>query len=249
METRPICQKLKVIHDDVENTEAKSYPQSRVFPHNGRGFPQKVIHTEAPENNRGFPQVKPPIDGDLLSSPMVVGPAGDEKHPGVVINSVIQALKRRGVYNARALCRKYPLYGIILVIHSVEMTISEGVEVSSEAGLIAWRLEQDYSEIQAETKVTQIDYQQPQGELGEENAMGTHSRELPRELREIELKILRLLAEGQTNDAIAEQLNLPRRTIEAAVQRAIIKLEVPNRVAAVVKSIKLGLIDLDGIEV
>jgi DNA-binding CsgD family transcriptional regulator len=50
------------------------------------------------------------------------------------------------------------------------------------------------------------------------------------------------LAEGKTTAEIAAELGISGRTVEQYVADACIRLEVRNRVQAVVKSIRLGLI-------
>jgi DNA-binding NarL/FixJ family response regulator len=57
-----------------------------------------------------------------------------------------------------------------------------------------------------------------------------------------ELEVLRLLAQGKTNQDIAEDLLISRSTVKAHVQHIIAKLEVSNRTQAVVRVFELGLV-------
>lgn len=59
---------------------------------------------------------------------------------------------------------------------------------------------------------------------------------------ERELEVLRLVADGLTNDRISGRLDLPSRTVKTHVQNVLAKLEVPDRTAAVARALRLGLI-------
>jgi two-component system response regulator DegU len=68
------------------------------------------------------------------------------------------------------------------------------------------------------------------------------STPLPHKLTSRELEVLRLLAQGKTNQDIAEDLIISRATVKVHVQRIIAKLEVSDRTQAIVRAFKLGLI-------
>jgi len=57
-----------------------------------------------------------------------------------------------------------------------------------------------------------------------------------------ELEVLRLLAQGKTNQDIAEELLISKATAKVHVQRIIAKLGVSDRTQAIVRAFKLGLI-------
>jgi len=57
-----------------------------------------------------------------------------------------------------------------------------------------------------------------------------------------EREVLRLLADGLTNDQISDRLAWPSRTVKTHVQNVLAKLEVPDRTAAVARALRLGLI-------
>ncbi len=57
-----------------------------------------------------------------------------------------------------------------------------------------------------------------------------------------ELEVLRLVADGLTNEQISNRLDLPSRTVKTHVQNVLAKLEVPDRTAAVARALRLGLI-------
>lgn len=59
---------------------------------------------------------------------------------------------------------------------------------------------------------------------------------------EREREVLRLVADGLTNEQISTQLGLPSRTVKTHVQNLLGKLDVPDRTAAVARALRLGLI-------
>jgi two-component system, NarL family, response regulator LiaR len=62
-------------------------------------------------------------------------------------------------------------------------------------------------------------------------------------LTKTELEILKLISEDKTNAEISEMLMISKRTVEHHVSSIIRKLDVDSRVGAVVKAIKLGLLN------
>src|SRR5215217_2271523 len=58
-----------------------------------------------------------------------------------------------------------------------------------------------------------------------------------------ELEVLRLLAEGKTNQDIAKDLHITRATVKVHLQHIIAKLRVSDRTQAVVRAFELGLVD------
>jgi len=58
-----------------------------------------------------------------------------------------------------------------------------------------------------------------------------------------ELEVLRLLAEGETNQDIAKNLHITRATVKVHLQHIIAKLRVSDRTQAVVRAFELGLVD------
>jgi DNA-binding NarL/FixJ family response regulator len=65
---------------------------------------------------------------------------------------------------------------------------------------------------------------------------------LPHSLTKRELEVLRLLAQGQTNQEIAQNLVLSTLTVKTHVQRIIGKLGVSDRTQAAVRAFELGLL-------
>jgi DNA-binding NarL/FixJ family response regulator len=70
------------------------------------------------------------------------------------------------------------------------------------------------------------------------------SRDLPEQLTERELEVLRQLAKGRQNKEIATELWISERTVKFHVSAILAKLGVGNRTEAVSKAAQLGLVEL-----
>ncbi len=64
------------------------------------------------------------------------------------------------------------------------------------------------------------------------------------DLSESEMSVLRQMAEGKSNQQIAEALTLSESTVKFHVNNILLKLDVGNRTEAVVKALKRGLVRL-----
>ena len=64
-------------------------------------------------------------------------------------------------------------------------------------------------------------------------------------LTEREMNLLFYLAQGLTNEEIAEKLHISVHTVKAHLEAIYDKLAVINRVQAAMKAVVLGLIDLN----
>jgi DNA-binding NarL/FixJ family response regulator len=64
----------------------------------------------------------------------------------------------------------------------------------------------------------------------------------PRRLTQRELEVLHLVARGDTDQGIADQLYLSRRTINCHVANILAKLDVRSRTAAVMTAARIGLL-------
>jgi LuxR family transcriptional regulator, maltose regulon positive regulatory protein len=71
----------------------------------------------------------------------------------------------------------------------------------------------------------------------------TPSAELPEPLSERELEVLQLVAQGLTNQQIADRLVISIRTVKKHVENIHGKLGVQNRTQAVARARDLGLLD------
>jgi DNA-binding NarL/FixJ family response regulator len=61
-------------------------------------------------------------------------------------------------------------------------------------------------------------------------------------LTQRELEVLHLVARGETDQRIADQLYLSRRTINCHVGNILAKLDVPSRTAAAITAARIGLL-------
>ncbi len=68
------------------------------------------------------------------------------------------------------------------------------------------------------------------------------------DLTEREMEVLRLLAHGQTNREIAEELVVTVETVKTHVGNILAKLHLAHRTQAVIHALKEGLVSLDDIE-
>lgn len=73
-------------------------------------------------------------------------------------------------------------------------------------------------------------------------AVGMPAPEPARPLRPVELDVLRLAAEGWTNEAIAAELGIAARTVKTHVQNLLVRLDAPDRTAAVARAFRLGIL-------
>ena len=60
-----------------------------------------------------------------------------------------------------------------------------------------------------------------------------------------ELDVLKLVAKGKTNTQIAEELIISSHTAKAHVCRVLQKMEVKERLSAVILGLKLGILNFD----
>lgn len=82
--------------------------------------------------------------------------------------------------------------------------------------------------------------QQPKPTLAESAASQPED-----ELTEREIAVLKRIALGDSNQEIAQKLNISERTVTTHVSNILSKLQVDNRTRAAVYAIRIGLIDLD----
>jgi DNA-binding NarL/FixJ family response regulator len=71
---------------------------------------------------------------------------------------------------------------------------------------------------------------------------GEQDDEIPVELSDREVELLRLIAEGFSNKAIARQLSLSENTIKYHIKNILQKLGVQNRTEAISRAIQKGII-------
>jgi DNA-binding NarL/FixJ family response regulator len=65
-------------------------------------------------------------------------------------------------------------------------------------------------------------------------------------LSERELQVIELITAGMTNEQIAEQLEISKRTVDNHVSNILTKTDTQNRVALVTWALQLGKVCIDG---
>ncbi len=59
-----------------------------------------------------------------------------------------------------------------------------------------------------------------------------------------EVQILQLAAEGKTIAQIAKELHISKRTVRSHIENILFKMQVNNRIQAIILAYKLGLINI-----
>jgi two-component system, NarL family, response regulator LiaR len=67
----------------------------------------------------------------------------------------------------------------------------------------------------------------------------------PEALTEREIDVLRLLAQGQANKQIANNLRIGEKTVKTHVSNILAKLSVPSRTQAALYAVRIGLVSAD----
>lgn len=79
-------------------------------------------------------------------------------------------------------------------------------------------------------------------ERARRTAKGAATREAAQEISGDELGVLRLLADGKDNAAIAEELFMSQATVKRQVSSLLTKLDAGTRVQAAIKAVRAGII-------
>lgn len=95
---------------------------------------------------------------------------------------------------------------------------------------------------QDEMHLTDVTVRAPVEEGGTSGTSGPPVEPPPRRLTAREVEVLRLMARGQTNRQIANNLTVSPGTVRVHVQHIIAKLEVSDRTEAAVRATELGLL-------
>lgn len=100
--------------------------------------------------------------------------------------------------------------------------------------------------VEAITKVARGETVYSSG-LGEVTPSAFIESEATGDLSSIEAEVLQMIADGASNQLVAQELSLDQKTVQMHLARSFVKLGVPDRDAAVAKAAEEGLIVLDDI--
>ncbi|OQM44166.1 DNA-binding response regulator [Anoxybacillus sp. UARK-01] len=165
----------------------------------------------------------------------ICNPAGlleeiNKHHPDVIVMD-IKMKEESGIEWTKKITRSYPACKIVILSG---YDYDEYIHAAYEAGAYAF--------VTKENSSLELANAIKQSYLGIKVFPTDRLTHYSPPLTQMELTILRLIAEDHTNAEISEQLKISRRTVEHHISSIIRKLDVDSRVGAVVKAIKLGLI-------
>lgn len=92
------------------------------------------------------------------------------------------------------------------------------------------------------------DYRVFQDILAPKCCVKTPCEHNPAGLTEHQISVIRLLAEGLSNEEVANELGVRPETVKSHLRKAFMKSDARNRTHLVVLAIKWGLVDLDTVE-
>lgn len=172
----------------------------------------------------------------------------DELQPDIVIMD-INMPRLDGVQATRHLSAKHPqVRTIILTMHDQDKHVFESIKAGACSYLLkdapAQRLIETIRAVHRGEAV--IDSSVTPKVLGQLRQLAhSHPEGSFPLLHERELEVLRLIAQGATNSAIAAKLFYSENTVKHMVSEIIQKLHVNNRAEAVAYALKAGLITPD----
>lgn len=163
----------------------------------------------------------------------------DVRMPGVDGIAALRALKRASLRSSVIMVTLYddPDYLLRAVSAGAAGYILK--DCSRDELVRAVRLTAEGGAIVAPSMMPQLLHQMSQMMASESQAICSPAAELT----ERELQVLRLMAEGLTNQQIGEQLYLSPTTVKTHVQNILQKMMVSDRTQAAVYAIRCGLID------
>ena len=161
-----------------------------------------------------------------------------------------------GIAATQAIKQKYPATRVIIItIHENPDYLQEALKAGANGYILKDSTKPEVlaavrKALQGETPLdSQLAAQLLRQVVGEDNGtnLPPEPEERPTPLHEAltqrELEVLRLLAQGQTNQKIADNLMFSVHTVKVYVRRIIAKLEVSDRTQAAVRAVELGLLD------
>ncbi|MEK4223095.1 response regulator transcription factor [Bacillus sp. FSL W8-0116] len=154
-----------------------------------------------------------------------------EHNPDIIVMD-IRMKNDNGIEWTKKITEKYPTCKVVILSG---YDYDEYIHAAYEAGAYAF--------VTKEKSVFELANAIRQSHLGIKSFPIDRLSNYNTPLTKIELKILQIISEDRTNAEISELLAISRRTVEHHVSSILRKLDVDSRVGAVVKAIKLGLLE------
>jgi DNA-binding NarL/FixJ family response regulator len=165
--------------------------------------------------------------------------------PDVVVMD-INMPRQSGIEATREIRRRSPASRVLIVsVYENEESIGETIVAGACGYLLKDSAVEDIAEgvraaARGEAKLSARIAAQLLERLRVDEAPGDLPPSEPPPLTERELEVLRLIATGKDNNAIAAQLLMSQQTVKNHVSNVLAKLEVQNRIQAAVYAVQRG---------
>jgi len=179
----------------------------------------------------------------------LIGEAGDgrkgveiclELDPDVVLMDLIMP-RMGGVEATRQICEKRPDIKVIALTSFQDKSM---VQEAIRAGAISYLLKNvNGDNLAAAIRSANAGRDTLSPEVTRELVSSEHPSNIGDDLTQRELEVLALMVEGLTNPEIAERLTISRATASSHVSHILHKLDVSNRVEAIVLAVRSKLVD------
>lgn len=165
-----------------------------------------------------------------------------ELRPDIVLMDLVMK-EMDGIEATRQIIEKWPEAKIIIVTSFLD---DEKVYPALEAGATSYMLKTSKaSEIANAVRVTYSGQPVLEPEVTGKMMMKMRQKnnaELHEELTEREMEVLKLIAEGKTNQEIADELFIALKTVKTHVSNILSKLQVQDRTQAVIYAFRHSLV-------
>lgn len=165
-----------------------------------------------------------------------------ELRPDIILMDLVMK-EMDGIEATRQIIEKWPEAKIIIVTSFLD---DEKVYPALEAGATSYMLKTSKaSEIAKAVRVTYSGQPVLEPEVTGKMMMKMRQRnsvELHEELTEREMEVLKLIAEGKTNQEIADELFIALKTVKTHVSNILSKLQVQDRTQAVIYAFRHALV-------
>ena len=157
--------------------------------------------------------------------------------PAIVIQDLLLPGGIDGVETTRRVRRRWPHINVIALTASTDEARMVGVLKAGAQGYV--RKDADPEILLAAVRAV------ARGRTFIDPSVGGRVAGVVEELTPREIEVVRLLAAGQSNKEIADQLEIGEETVKTHVGRVLAKLRAENRAQAVIQALKRGLVSLE----